>query len=100
MSARRPVPKFKSEADEAKWVFRHQSRLAEAFESPDRPSLTVEQVLAKSRAKRKGPLVTVELSAADLARSRQLATDACLAHELYLKQLLHKAITQEAQRLS
>ncbi len=99
MSARPPVPKFKSEADEAKWIFRHQRRLAEAFESPDRASLTVEKALANSRAKRGRALVMLELSAADLARSRQLAADARLGHESYLRQLLHKAIRQEAQRL-
>jgi hypothetical protein len=53
MSARTPLPKFKSEAEEAKWVFRHQRRLAEAFESARPPALTIEKVLAESRAKRK-----------------------------------------------
>ncbi len=47
------MPKFKSEAEEAKWVFRHQRRLAEAFESARPPALTIEKVLAESRAKRK-----------------------------------------------
>ncbi len=100
MNRKRVLPKFESEAEEAPWVFQNQDILADAFEFGKGPSLSVDEIVARSKAKAKRAGVLVELSATDLNLARKLASKARLHHRDYLKRLLHKAIRGESQGLA
>ena len=51
MKRMRTLPKFESEAQEARWVFQNQDALADAVEFGKGPGLKVEEIVARSRAK-------------------------------------------------
>ena len=99
MKRKGTLPKFGTEAEEARWVFRNQDVLAEAFEHGEGPSLSVEDIVARCGVNAKHTGILVELSVADLHLARKLASSAGLHHREYLKQLLHKAIRGESQRI-
>ena len=100
MNRKRVLPRFESEAEEARWVFQNQDVLADALEFDKGPSLSVEEIVARSRAKAKRAGVLVELSATDLDLARKLASRARVDHRDYLRRLLHKAIRGESQGLA
>lgn|SRR5262249_19635755 len=54
MSRKKILPRFENEAEEARWVFRNQKWLAEAFESETGCRVTVEEIVVRSRADAKG----------------------------------------------
>ena len=86
---KRVVPKFESEAEEAKWWFDNQDELLKDFE----------RAAAEGRlghgtvARRMGiPTTTIRLDPADIALARDQATARGLKYQTYLKMLLHEAL--------
>ena len=93
------MPRFMNEAAEARWVFRNQGSLGEAFESECGPRLTVDGIVARSRTDAGRTGVLVDLSPGGLDLARRLARSAKMEHRDYLKRLLRRAIRGESQRL-
>jgi predicted DNA binding CopG/RHH family protein len=86
---KRLVPKFESEADEAKWWFDHQDELLKDFQQA-----AVEGRLGHGTvARRMGiPTTTIRLDPADIELARKQAEKRGLKYQTYLKMLLHEAL--------
>ena len=90
----RIVPKFASEAEEAKWWFDNQRELDRDFA----------RALAEGRLQRRTeprraavPTTTIRLDPTDIAVARKLAEKRGLKYQTYVKMLLHEALQREAQ---
>ena len=86
---KRLVPKFETEAEEAKWWFDTQDELLKDFE----------RAAAEGRlghgtvAKRMGiPTTTIRLDPVDIELARKQAEKRVLKYQTYLKMLLHEAL--------
>jgi predicted DNA binding CopG/RHH family protein len=83
------VPKFETEAEEAKWWFDNQDALDQEFA----------QAAAEGRlgvgtvARRMGiPTTTIRLDPGDIALAREQAAKRGLKYQTYLKMLVHEAL--------
>jgi predicted DNA binding CopG/RHH family protein len=95
------MPKFKTEAEEAQWVYENRNRLGEEFAQAmcegKTTRLTREKLLARIEAS-KAKAVNIRLPEADLQLARALAAKKGLPYQTYIKSLLHEALQREAQR--
>ncbi len=92
----RVVPKFESEAQEAKWWFDNQDELLKDFE----------RAAAEGRlghgtvARRMGiPTTTIRLDPGDIALAREQASKRGLKYQTYLKMLVHEALVKAQSSL-
>lgn len=92
--AKRIIPDFKSEAEEAKWWFDHQDELLEDFKEA-----AANGTLGRGTAARIGglPTTTIRLDPVDIQMAREQAEKRGLKYQTYLKMLLHDALTREAK---
>ena len=92
------VPRFKSEAEEADWLFNHQDYITDLFEKAAAAGTlghgTVAR-LARERVSQASPTITIRLAEDDLVRARTLAAEKGLRYQTYLKMLLHQALNSE-----
>lgn len=91
---KRIIPKFESEAEEAKWWFDNREELDQDFT----------QAFAEGRLRRRTeprvgslPTTTIRLDPVDIDLARKLAEKRGLKYQTYLKMLLHEALTREAK---
>jgi predicted DNA binding CopG/RHH family protein len=86
------VPKFASEAEEAKWWFEHQDFLLEEFKKA-----SAEGRLGIGTAMRRAqtPTTTIRLDPGDIAKARVVAARRGLKYQTYLKMLIHEALEKE-----
>jgi predicted DNA binding CopG/RHH family protein len=91
---KRIIPKFESEAEEAKWWFDNQEELDKDF-----AQAAAEGRLGRGTAARLGgiPTTTIRLDPVDIELARKLAEKRGLKYQTYLKMLLHEALTREAK---
>ncbi len=94
MLEKRILPKFESEADEAKWWFEHQDELDQEF-----VRAAEEGRLGRGTvARRMGlPTTTIRLDPVDIQMARDQAEKRGLKYQTYLKMLLHEALLREAK---
>ena len=87
------VPKFASEAEEAKWWFEHQDFMLEEFKRADS-----EGRLGVGTAKRRAqtPTTTIRLDPTDISKARVVAAKRGLKYQTYLKMLIHEALEKES----
>jgi predicted DNA binding CopG/RHH family protein len=101
--AKKHVPHFKTETQEAKWWAKNQDFIADRFEQAKAEGKlghgTVAK-LARERALKAGPspTITIRLPEADLTRARTLAAERGLRYQTYVKMLLHRALNSEEKR--
>jgi len=88
------IPRFTSEAEDAKWHQRHRRALERAAERRIREgsALTLRQAAARARTRP----VTLRLSAGDLDMARAMAAQKGIGYQTYVKMLLHEALRREA----
>jgi len=95
------IPRFQSEAAEAKWWDEHREETAQWMEQAVRAgqTTTLGEVLERAR-KRAGatPTVSIRIDSEDVSRARTLAAKRGLRYQTYLKMLLHEALDREQQR--
>ena len=91
---KRVIPKFGSEAEEAKWWFDNQEELDKDFA----------KAFAEGRLRRRTqprtaavPTTTIRLDPVDIEMARALAKKKGLKYQTYLKMILHEALTREAK---
>ncbi len=92
---KRIIPKFESEAEEAKWWFDNREELDKDF-----AKAFAEGRLQRRTAPRTSiavPTTTIRLDPVDIQLARELAEKRGLKYQTYLKMLIHEALTQEAQ---
>ncbi|MGP8245938.1 MAG: hypothetical protein ACLQVN_15635 [Bryobacteraceae bacterium] len=103
-TARRIVPRFATEAEEADWWYenrkRHDKELLAAVKSGEAQILTREKLLARLEASKKkpAPVVALRIPAADLALARKQAEQKGLPYQTYIKSLLHEALAGKEKR--
>ena len=95
------VPKFATEAEEAKWWYdnreAHGRELHAAVKTGEAKILTKERLLARlaaSRAKSAAPVISMRIPAADLAMARRQAEKKGLPYQTYIKSLLHEILME------
>jgi predicted DNA binding CopG/RHH family protein len=89
------TPKFKDEAEEARWWADHQDEIAGAFEQA-----AEEGRLGRGTVARKGPTptTTIRLDPEDILRAREQAQRKGLRYQTYLKMLLREALLAEERK--
>jgi predicted DNA binding CopG/RHH family protein len=87
------VPKFTSEAEDAKWHERNRRALESAMERRiiEGSTLTLPQA-----ARMKTRPVTLRLAATDIDTARAIAAQKGIGYQTYVKMLLHEALRREA----
>lgn len=82
-----PIPKFRTEAEEAKWWDSH----------PEAATEIMKRALKSGKARRAVPLktVTMRLPARDIKTAQDLAYEKGLPYRTYIKMLLHEALKRE-----
>ncbi len=88
------VPKFTSEAEDAKWHQQNQRALESAMERRILEGSTLTLQRAGARAKTRQ--VTLRLAATDINTARAMAAQKGIGYQTYVKMLLHEALLREA----
>ena len=88
------VPKFRSEAEDAKWHQRNRRALESAMERRilEGSTLTLQQAAARAKTRP----VTLRLAAIDIDTARAMAAQKGVGYQTYVKMLLHEALRREA----
>jgi predicted DNA binding CopG/RHH family protein len=88
------VPKFASEAEDAKWHQRNRRSLESAMERRilEGSALTLQQAASRSKTRP----VTLRLAATDIDLARTMAAQLGVGYQTYVKMLLHEALRRES----
>jgi predicted DNA binding CopG/RHH family protein len=91
---KRILPKFKSEAEEAKWWFDNQDELLKDFQQAAK-----EGRLRRRTGDRIGslPTTTIRLDPVDIELAREQAEKRGLKYQTYLKMVIHEALMKESK---
>lgn len=90
------IPKFASEADDARWHDRHRRELERAVERRIREGSTLSLEQAGARVKLRP--ITIRLPIEDIDAARGLAARKGIAYQTYVRMLLREALQREARR--
>ncbi len=88
------IPKFGSEAEEARWHDRHKLQLetAMARRIQEGSALNLRQVVARAKLRP----VTIRLATEDIDAARALAARKGIGYQTYIKMLLREALERES----
>ncbi|HMD86624.1 MAG TPA: hypothetical protein VKO18_18205 [Terriglobia bacterium] len=87
------IPKFSSEAEDARWHQRHRRTLELALERRIQQGSTLTLQQAAARAKTRP--VTLRLPTADIDTARGIAAEKGIGYQTYIKMLLRDALRRE-----
>lgn len=102
--AKRIVPSFATEAEEAQWWFdnrnKHGKQLLAAVKSGEAKVLTRERLRERIATSKKppAPVVSLRIPEADLALARKQAQQKGLPYQTYIKSLLHETLNERETR--
>jgi predicted DNA binding CopG/RHH family protein len=88
------IPKFTSEAEDARWHNRHRRKLESALERRVQEDSTLTMQQAAARAKTRP--VTLRLATADIDTARGMAAQKGIGYQTYIKMLLREALRRES----
>ncbi len=88
------VPRFTSEAEDARWHDRHKRKLELAMERRVKEGSTLSLREAVARAKLRP--VSIRLATEDIDAARRLAAQKGIRYQTYIKLLLREALRREA----
>jgi len=104
------VPKFATEAEEAKWWFDNQDLVFEDFKKAAKAGSLGRGGVRRLFAERgipfpeekatPTPTTTIRLDPEDIAKARVQAAKRGLRYQTYLKMIIHKALSTEEERTS
>lgn len=98
MARKKPltVPKFASEAEDARWHDRHKRKLEATMERriKEGSTLTLRQAVARATLRP----VTIRLATDDIDIARELAAQKGIGYQTYIKVLLREALRRESGR--
>jgi len=94
------TPIFKNEREEAVWWDHHRAAVEADLRSAVRENKTVslDEVMAKARQKKRLMPVTIRLAGEDIAAARKLAEDQGVGYQTYIKLLLHEALKKKMRK--
>jgi predicted DNA binding CopG/RHH family protein len=90
------VPKFSSEAEDARWHYRHRRTLEAALKRRIQEGSTLTMKQAADRAKTRP--VTLRLATADIDTARGIAAEKGIGYQTYIKMLLRDALRRETTK--
>ncbi len=102
--AKRVVPAFGTEAEEAEWWYEnrnlHGKQQLSAVKNGEAQVLTKAKLQERIAASKKAaaPVVSLRIPAADLALARKQAEHKGLPYQTYIKSLLHETLTEREKR--
>ena len=90
------IPKFASEAEEARWHDRHKPSLESAmrYRIKEGSALTLREAMARAKLRP----VTIRLAIQDINFARELAAQQGIGYQTYIKLLLREALHRKAAR--
>lgn len=88
------IPKFKNEAEEAKWLYAHRREI-EAGIRKEKPgkTLTVQEIIDRNQTKP----ISIRLSVADIDRAKQQAEAYGIGYQTLIRMLLHDSLKKPAR---
>lgn len=88
------IPRFTSEAEEAKWWADNPDQIAARFQKAKAAGTLGRGTVARLALEKAGasPTVTIRLPESDLERARVQAAERGLRYQTYIKMLLHQAL--------
>ena len=97
MTDKPEIPRFQSEAEEARWWFDHREEtgLWMARAAAEGRTSNLAGVLEKRRQSGATPTVSIRIDPTDLSRARAQAERRGLRYQTYLKMVLHEALERE-----
>lgn len=90
------IPKFSSEAEDARWHRRHKGALESAMQRRIKEGSAVSLREMMERAKLRP--VTIRLATEDIETARDLAAQKGIGYQTYIKLLLREALQRETGR--
>jgi predicted DNA binding CopG/RHH family protein len=98
--AERPkIPKFKNEADEARWWDEHkkmvEENLLQALQDGTAQRGTAQRLVGEARESKN---ITIRMPIADIERARKLSAKTGLGYQTLMKMLLHESLEREEKR--
>jgi predicted DNA binding CopG/RHH family protein len=93
------VPKFETEAAEARWWDEHKSMVEASLRDAMRDG-TAQRGAARRlvREARESKNITIRMPLRDIERARSLAEKRGIGYQTYMKMLLHEALEREENR--
>ena len=98
------VPKFASEAEEAKWWYDNRELLSEEFHKAAKEGRLRRGGVVRLLAERgilpsqPTPTTTIRLDPEDIAKARVQAAERGLRYQTYLKMIIHEALRDAEQK--
>ncbi len=93
------VPKFATEAEEAKWWYENRRMVEDEFRKAMKEGSirrgTAERLVREARESRN---ITIRIPVVDIERARELAEKKGIGYQTYMKMLLHEALDRERRR--
>ena len=92
------IPRFKSEAEEARWWDGHMGQVEELFLSAmKKGTLRRGMALKLVKEARKSKNITIRMPIDDIDKARTLAEKKGIGYQTYMKMLLHQALGRESR---
>lgn len=94
----KPLPTFKSEAEEAQWYFDHQDELLDYFEVVRHEVPLHVRLGLPPRKKPPTKQVPLRIQVDDLERAQKLADQKGIGYQTLLKMLIHEGLEREEKK--
>ena len=91
------IPKFKSEKEEADWLYAHRKEIEAEFRKEKKTkTLTVQEIIERERTKP----ISIRLAVGDIERAKRRARAQGIGYQTLLRMLIHEWLRQLAQGAS
>ena len=86
------IPKFKTEREEADWLYTHRKEIEAAFrkEKPVKTP-TVQQIIDREKTK----AISIRLAVADIERAKKRAKAQGIGYQTFIRMLIHESLQRK-----
>jgi predicted DNA binding CopG/RHH family protein len=85
------IPKFKSEKEEADWLYAHRKEIEAEFRKEKKTkTLTVQEIIERERTKP----ISIRLAVGDIERAKQRARAQGIGYQTLIRMLVHESLRQ------
>jgi predicted DNA binding CopG/RHH family protein len=85
------IPKFKSEKEEADWLYAHRKEIEAEFRKEKKTrTLTVQEIIQRERTKP----ISIRLAVGDIERAKQRARAQGIGYQTLIRMLVHESLRQ------
>ena len=83
------IPKFKSEKEEADWLYAHRKEIEAEFRKEKKTkTLTVQEIIERERTKP----ISIRLAVGDIERAKRRARAQGIGYQTLIRMLLHESL--------